>query len=275
MYAKKVQMKIMLFIFLLIAQITISTSAQTKLIAGKKKIVLLDNYFNHEVKKNATGKEIVWHYTWDEEDNGGYSMLGNVFHKYGLLTKTLVSAPTAQNLKSANIYIIVDPDTEKETKTPNYIQSKDIIVIYDWVKKGGILLLFGNDTGNVEFTHFNQLANKFGFQFNYDVHNKVIANKYEMGTFNIPADNPIFKTVKKIYIKEYSSQNVTTAKPVFKDGDIVVMSVAKVGKGTVFAIGDPWFYNEYFDGRKLPAEIENYKAAEDLVKWTIDQTKKK
>jgi unsaturated rhamnogalacturonyl hydrolase len=33
-------------------------------------------------------------------------------------------------------------------------------------------------------------------------------------------------------------------------------------------------YNEYVDGRKLPADFENYKAATDLVKWLITQTPK-
>ena len=242
---------------------------------GKGKTVLLDNYFNHEVKKDVTGKEITWHYTWDEMDNGGYSLMGFVFNKLGVKTKTLPSAPTAQNLKGADIYLIVDPDTEKESRKPNYFQAKDIDAIYNWVKAGGVLLLFGNDSGNVEFTHFNQLAKKFGFQFNYDSRNRVQGTKFEMGAFTVPAAHSIFKTSKKIHIKEYASQNVTTAKPVFTDGDVVVMSVARVGKGTVFAVGDPWFYNEYLDGRKLPADYENYKAAEDLVKWAIDQTKKK
>jgi unsaturated rhamnogalacturonyl hydrolase len=40
-----------------------------------------------------------------------------------------------------------------------------------------------------------------------------------------------------------------------------------MGRGVVFAASDPWFYNEYVDGRKLPAKYENYKAAEDLVRW--------
>jgi unsaturated rhamnogalacturonyl hydrolase len=198
-----------------------------------------------------------------------------VFNKHGVQTKTLPSAPTPQNLKGADIYLIVDPDTEKESKSPNYFQPKDIDAIYNWVKAGGVLLLFGNDSGNVEFTHFNQLAKRFGFQFNYDSRNRVQGTKFEMGAFTIPAGHSIFKTSKKIHIKEYASQNVTTAKPVFTDGNVVVMSVAKVGKGTVFAVGDPWFYNEYLDGRRLPPEYENYKAAEDLVKWAIDQIKKK
>ena len=53
------------------------------------------------------------------------------------------------------------------------------------------------------------------------------------------------------------------------------MAVAKMGKGTVFAVGDPWLYNEYLDGRKLPASFENYKAAGDLVKWLLKQSTKK
>lgn len=51
------------------------------------------------------------------------------------------------------------------------------------------------------------------------------------------------------------------------------MAVAKYGKGTVFALGDPWIYNEYLDGRKLPKDFDNYKAAEDWVKWLIKQAK--
>jgi len=44
-----------------------------------------------------------------------------------------------------------------------------------------------------------------------------------------------------------------------------------VGNCRVFAVGDPWFYNEYTDGRKLPAIYENYNAARDLVQWLLQQ----
>jgi unsaturated rhamnogalacturonyl hydrolase len=243
---------------------------------GKGKVVTLDNYFNHELKKDVTGATVPFHYVWDEKDNNGYSLFGFVFNKYGVQTSTLTAAPNSSNLASADIYVIVDPDSEKETKNPNYIMPKDIDAIYQWVNKGGVLLLLGNDTGNVEFTHFNQLAAKFGFQFNYDSKNKVTGSQFDMGSFTIPEGHPIFKTARKIYIKEYASQTVKgPARPVYTDGQTVVMSVAKVGKGTVFAVGDPWFYNEYLDGRKLPASFENYKAAEDLVRWAIDQSTKK
>jgi unsaturated rhamnogalacturonyl hydrolase len=243
---------------------------------GKGKTVVLDYFFNHELKKDATGATVQHHYIWEQMDLNGYSLLGHVFNKYGVKTKSLKTAPTAKNLTDADIYFIVDPDTQKETAEPNYIQPQHIDAIYNWVKNGGVLMLFGNDSGNVEFTHFNQLAKRFGIQFNYDSKNRVTGTQFEKGTFKVPANHPIFKTADKIYIKEYASQTVTApAKPVYTDGNTVVMSVAKVGKGTVFAVGDPWFYNEYFDGRKLPAELENYKAGEDLVKWVIQQTPSK
>jgi len=62
------------------------------------------------------------------------------------------------------------------------------------------------------------------------------------------------------------------AQAVFTEGGDNLMAVAKFGKGTVFAVGDPWLYNEYTDGRKLPPEYDNYKAANDLALWLLQQT---
>ncbi|HVZ98143.1 MAG TPA: glycoside hydrolase family 88 protein [Chitinophagaceae bacterium] len=237
---------------------------------GKGKTVLLDNYFNHETKKDAMGKTITWHYVWDEKDNGGYSMFANVFHRYGVSTKTLHVAPTIEELKAADIYIIADPDTKAESEHPNYIGENDIHTIYGWVKGGGVLLLFGNDSGNAEFTHFNQLASRFGIVFNYDSRNKETGTNFEMAAVPIPPHTPVFNNINKVYIKEYSS--LTVKRPAFtilrqKGADVI--AVARVGRGTVFAVGDPWFYNEYEDGRKIPLSFQNYKASEDLVRWAV------
>ena len=240
---------------------------------GKGKTVTLDNYFNNEWKKDITGADVPFHYVWNDKANSGFSMLGNVFDKYGVKRNTLKTAPASGNLKNTGIYIIVDPDTDKETKTPNYIQPKDIDVLTKWVKDGGVLLLMGNDSANAEFQHFNQLAERFGIHFNEESKNKVINNVYEQGAILIPANHPIFANTKKIFIKELSS---ITPKPpatiVLKNGSDNIIAVSKYGKGTVIAVGDPWVYNEYVDGRKLPAEYENYTAANDLVKWLIRQS---
>jgi unsaturated rhamnogalacturonyl hydrolase len=226
------------------------------------------------MKKDVTGNPEQFHYIWEEMDNNGYSIFGNIFNKYGVKTNSLKTAPTPENLKNSSIYIIVDPDTKKETAAPNYISEKDINAIYNWVKNGGVLLLFGNDSANVEFTHFNKLVARFGIQFNFDCQNKETGRNFEMAEIIVDPGNSIFKNVNKVYIKEYSSLSLNSpAKPVLKQGEVNVAAVAKIGKGTVFTVGDPWFYNEYTDGRKLPAGYQNYQAAEDLVKWAIEQTK--
>jgi len=239
---------------------------------GKGRTVLLDYYFNNEHKKDITGAPVRYHYTWEDQANSGFSLLGNIFRQYGMHTDSLPSAPSAKNLKNASVYIIVDPDDEKESPAPNYPGPAEGAALYDWVKGGGVLVLMSNDSGNAEFTHFNRLAEKFGIQFNMDSRNKVIGNKFEMGAFHMTVQDGIFKTTKKIYIKELSTLKLKDpAKAHFTESGDVIMAVTKLGKGTVFAVGDPWLYNEYVDGRKLPAEYENFNAAKDLVKWLVEQ----
>lgn len=243
---------------------------------GKGKTVLLDNYFNAEKKKDITGTEKYWHYKWDEKNNNGFSLLGEIFGKYGVKTATLSAAPTAANLAKAQIYIIVDADNSKENPNPNYVTPQDATAVYNWVKKGGVLVLLHNDKPNAEFEHFNILAEKFGIHFNEDSRNHVDGKQYEMGALVIQGGHSIFKTARKIYLKEISTLKLSgTAKAVYSDKGDVLMAVAKIGKGTVFAVGDPWLYNEYVDGRKLPADFDNCKAANDLVQWWISQVKMK
>jgi unsaturated rhamnogalacturonyl hydrolase len=245
--------------------------------AGLGKNVVLDSYFNNETRKDQSGNTVSWHYKWEEMSNGGFSMWGEQFNNAGFKTSTLYAAPTAASLKNAAVYIIVDPDTEKETPKPNFISNVDIKNITDWVKAGGILVLMGNDTGNAEFTHFNQLAKNFGIQFNLNSKGRVQKSQFEMGKVTVPAGNEIFKSARDLYIKEYSSLSLSNgARAVLKDkeGDNVI-GVAKFGRGTVFAIGDPWLYNEYVDGRKLPAKYENFKAGQGLVNWIGRQLMKR
>ncbi len=95
------------------------------------------------------------------------------------------------------------------------------------------------------------------------------------GVGYIHNEGSLFPTTKKIYIKELSTLKLEgTARPAFSDQGYVIMATAKIGKGTVFAVGDPWFYNEYTDGRKLPADFENFNAARDLAQWLIRQSQR-
>ncbi|WP_316802537.1 glycoside hydrolase family 88 protein [Pedobacter nototheniae] len=239
---------------------------------GKGLTVTVDNYFNNEFKDGPAGTKIPFHYLWDEDDNNGFSLFGNVFNHAGVKTGTLSVAPTAKNLKNSNIYILVDPDTEKETAVPSYMNAADARQIAEWVKAGGVLVMLLNDVGNCEITKFNILPEMFGIQFNEDSRNKVQGNNFEQGAIKIPNGNQIFKTANKVYIKEISTIKVKNpAVSALTDNGDVIVATAKYGKGTVFAVGDPWFYNEYIDGRKLPKDLENFKATNDLVNWLIKQ----
>jgi hypothetical protein len=235
-------------------------------------VVTLDYYFNHETHKNKSGQEVRFHYMWEDTENPGFSILGETFKSQRAKLQSLESAPTAANLKSANIYIIVDPDTKKETAYPNYIEEKDIKEIEKWVKSGGVLVMLANDSANVELPHFNNLAAKFGMHFNDDLQNHVIDDSHFQDGAVVTANNPIFRTAKKIFMKDVCSIDIKSpAYAGLRNGNnAVIIAIAKYGRGTVLAVGDPWLYNEYTNGR-LPAGYENDKAADDIARWLIKQ----
>jgi unsaturated rhamnogalacturonyl hydrolase len=243
---------------------------------GRGKIILLDDYFNHEIRKSKiTGIDETWHYKWNEMPDAGFYAWGEIFKSLGATTETLSTGPTAANLKNASVYIIVDPDTPKETTNPNYIEPQHVKAIADWVKRGGVLVLMGNDGQNAELDKFNTLAREFGIQFNKDRKFEVINNDYKMGGVEIAPGNEIFKTAKRIFIKEVSTLSLSgKAKAVVTANGDNIMAIAKHGRGSVFVIGDPWLYNEYVDGRRLPAEFENFKAAQDLSRWVLGRARK-
>ena len=226
--------------------------------------VVLDYYFNHEWTKNWTR----YHYTWEDQTNNGFSKLGGLFRDAGFKTDTLAVAPTFHNLQDASVYIIVDPDTETETPHPNYVSPADVTAVTEWVKKGGVLVLMGNDKGNCELDHFNLLSTAFGIRFNEDCKLHVVGEDRVPGLLPIPAGNALFTNAKVLYLKDVSSLSVQppATAAVTKDGD-VIMATAKFGRGTVFVVGDPWIYNEYIESAKLPAEVQNMEGAREWVRW--------
>jgi len=238
--------------------------------SGKSQVVGLDNWFNRETNQK-TGK--LFHYTWEDTENGGFSQLGELFIAKGAKLETIGQKPDKGNLKGVGIYIIVDPDTTTESKTPNYIMPDDIAIIKNWVKKGGVLLLMANDKPNCEFTHFNQLAEVFGFHFVPLTLNPVLNRDWEMGAEKNLPGHPLFKGVSKIYMKEVAPVLLSKkAVPVLKDGNDIFMAETAFGKGFVLAIGDPWIYNEYIDHKYLPASFENLKAAQNMAGYLVQKT---
>jgi len=253
-------------IFLL--SVVVMTSANN-LIA--QPVVALDNWFNRETHPK-TGQP--FHYLWTDTEFSGYSGWGEIFTSKGAVLRT-IEKPLPSVLRDADVYIIVDPDTTTESKTPNYIGKDDIKAISKWVRKGGVLAVLANDAPNCEFTNLNKLMSKFGMSFNHVTLHPVTGTQWEMGASTNLPDHPLFKGVSKIYMKEISDIVLSgSAKPVLAEDGKVLMAEARYGKGYVFAVGDPWIYNEYIDHDLLPESFQNREAAMNLTDLLLSYARK-
>jgi unsaturated rhamnogalacturonyl hydrolase len=247
------------------------------------KTVAVDAWFNSQTRKNAMGQTELFHYKWDDDTNNGFAFLGRAFQRYGAGLETVKDAPGtaagAAELKKAQVFLMASPDIPSKNPQPNYMDKASGDAIEAWVKAGGVLLLFMNDKDNTEFEHFNTLSQRFGIKFNPVLRNHVVGDDFPAGTLLIPAGTGVFSEPHKAYLKDTCTISVSgPAKAVVTASSEpktdVMMAVAKVGKGTVFAVTDPWVYNEYVDRRNnLPVEFDGFAAAVDLAGWALRQAK--
>jgi unsaturated rhamnogalacturonyl hydrolase len=242
---------------------------------GTGKVVGEDYFYNHQEKN---GKQ--YHYIWDDTAASGYSKFGDVFKQYGATLASLDHAPTRADLDKFSVYVIVNPSIPKTAAggTPNYMNDADADVIAGWVSDGGVLAMFANDKLNTELEHYSILAKRFGITFNVDRRNEVPnARDRSPGTFRDLPDHPIFAGVSMIYMKEICTLQVQPPAQAIlvvdneqHTGKDNIIATAKFGKGTVFAVGDPWVYNEYIDVKSTPGlTLDNRKAAENLAGWLL------
>ncbi len=244
----------------------------TEAAVGLNKTVLLDAWYNSQTRKNAAGQTGLFHYKWDDFSNSGFSLLGNIFRMIGVETNTLATAPTLHNLKGAQFYIIVSPDNPSKTPQPHYMNAEDAGQIAAWVKQGGVLVIMENDPDNADITHMDVLADMFGLHFNNVLTHHVIGDQFEMGRIDIPHPGAPFTSPHILYMKDTCSLSPTRgASPLLEWKGDTMMAVAHYGKGTVVAVTDPWLYNEYTDGRKLPPEYDNFAAGQEFVRWLLKQ----
>jgi unsaturated rhamnogalacturonyl hydrolase len=235
--------------------------------------VKVDAWFNSQTRQNAFGQTELYHYKWTDDANSGYSFFGGSFQRYGATLQTLPAAPTRENLAGGQIYIIASPDTPSKNPALHYMDQASGDAIETWVRGGGVLLLFSNDRDNAEFEHFNTLADRFGIHFNPVLSHHVIEPDHRPGEVVIPSGTGIFGSGFTAYMKDTSTISVTRpAKALVTDGGAVMIAVSHLGKGTVLAVVDPWFYNEYADGRKM-GEYRGSEAAQDIAAWAIRQSR--
>jgi unsaturated rhamnogalacturonyl hydrolase len=246
-------------------------AAQTATL-GRGKTILLDAWFNSQTRKDATGKMVSYHYKWNDFSNSGYSLFGQLLREYGLKTETLYEAPTVQNLGKTQIYLIVSPDNPNWNKTPHYMNDDDASRIAEWVKQGGTLVIMENDPSHADIEHLNILAEHFGMHFNSVLRNAVDGDKFEMGRIDVNGGGPIFQASHILFMKEICTLTLKQpAAAIWRDKGDVLLAEARYGKGKVIGFVDPWLYNEYTDGRKLPPPYDNLGGGKEYVRWLLEQ----
>lgn len=239
---------------------------------GRGKTVVVDAWFNSQMHADPTGRQIYFHYKWDDQSNNGFSLLGRIIRNFGAVTGTLYDAPTTANLRGAQVYIVVSPDIPSKNPHPHYVQAEDGDQLAAWVHSGGVLVLLANDPANTDLDGLNRIADHFGMHFNSVLLKHVIGDQYELGKIAVAGGGAIFHQPHTLFMKDVCSIAVTSpAVSVLSEDGNTWMAVARYGKGTVYANVDPWLYNEYTDGRKLPAEYDNYAGGAELMRWLLQQ----
>jgi len=212
-----------------------------------QKVVALDGFHNNESK-------LPDHYKWDGVRPGGFSEFGKLLAGLGAQLKTVRERVTPEVLTGVDVFVIVDPNTPARTTDPKYILPDEIAAIEDWVRAGGRLVLLGNDKGNCEFEHFNQLARRFGIEFLDETYPKVKGK----GILIASGDAFIFEGAPEVYMVEIAPLKVSAdVKLLLADHGTPIMALAQANRGEVFALGDPWVYNEYIDYKNNRAVASN------------------
>lgn len=227
-------------------------------VSPKPPVVGLDCYHNQQTPQR---------YTWGQQGAGGYSQFGKLLKGLGAKITSVRHELTAGTLSPLSAFIIVDPNTRHPglsySPHPHYIKKVEASVLEAWVKRGGVLVLMGNNRGNCEFIHLNKLSSRFGIHFNDDT-----ANTGGPG-FNPVFNEHCFKGIKRLHIVGMCSLVLAPpAKAVVTYHRQVLMATAKIAKGRVFAVGDPWLYNEYIN------HADNLRAARQLFQWLLKQVRR-
>jgi unsaturated rhamnogalacturonyl hydrolase len=263
---------------LALSEITQRKYAGDLLRKARGKTVLMDGWFNSQTRKTPEGNQELFHYKWNDDANSGYSVWSRMFQQFGMRTEVLEHAPRAEDLKGVAIYVIASPDIPALNPNPHFMDDASVAAIEAWVKAGGVLVMMENDSEHADQTHLDLLSDKFGIHFNAVTRNREVGTDYSTTLVKIPAGTGgIFHHAHTGVMKEtctisvYAPAKSLLNQPAGDGKSETFMAESRFGKGLVYANVDPWIYNEYTDGRKLPLGEDNYAGGLELTKWLVGE----
>ncbi len=210
--------------------------------AAPKPVVALDCYHNTETPA---------HYTWQKVGLGGYSQFAQILLTLGADTSTITTPLDSPTLSRTSVLMIVNPGTV------HLIAAAEIDAVDKWVQQGGKLMCFANNTGHVEFVNYNQLMARFGITFND-------TTQTGGSNFGPVPQNEVFSACTTFYIVDMCNLSIVSpAVSIFTFQGSVLMATSLKGAGKVFAVGDPWVYDEHI------AAKDNTRGITQVVQWLL------
>lgn len=226
--------------------------------AAERPVVGLDRYYNH-----ATRDAKPCRYAWEDTSDGGYSELARLIQGLGAETVSVDQPASKQSLAGLDVYLVVAPNAPEKVEQPRAIAPEAVDAIAQWVRDGGVLVLLGNSKGYADSTLMNRIAERFGIRFNDDTRFGAGCDPAKCQMREFP-DHPFFVGVKKLHMRSVCTLSVRPpAEVVYRFQDDDLMAVGVHGKGTVFALGDPWGYNEYIDA------FDNRVGLANVFRWLL------
>ena len=157
---------------------------------GRGKTVMLDDYFNHEIRKNKLRTRRGLALQVGRDGRRRFLRLGTASSRARSADSSSCRPLRPRQISRTRMFTSSSIRTPKKRRRIRIIvEPQHVKAIADWVKGGGVLVLMGNDGQNAELDKFNTLARQFGIQFNKDRKFEVLNNDYKMGGVEITAGN--------------------------------------------------------------------------------------
>ncbi len=210
---------------------------------------------------------------WQDSTASGYSLLSRLIARLGGEIDTLLSSPSPEQLRRTSVLVIVDPHAHVEGKQAGGTGEREAQLIEDWVRGGGVLVLFPQEARNGTTSRVNTIGRRFGLTFSEDRLTEIGGGGHEKGYAVAGNTHPMFSGVRRVFMTDPCPIHVRApAAAVLSVQGRCVIGESRMGRGTVVAFSCQWMRNELL-AEGTQTGKQNSSAAEAVCSWLFDQAK--